>query len=309
LSTVSCTKSIIVDTVITIITTIITMESPQRKRKMEYSRDSYAKVNLFLDVISRLANGYHEILTVFAEIELHDKLKFFLTNKQEIKIMSNVEDLNSSNNLIYKIAIYLQNRFGVKKGVIVELEKHIPIAAGLGGGSSNAAATIVALSELWHINLEEETMHEIAAEFGSDINFFLKGGTALGRNRGEILEDCAQIYLDNILLVNPNVQISSKTAYQAVRINEPNNSWTQLLETGDPQYCFNKLEEGLIPLYPIIDEIKYQLGAHGALKSMLSGSGPTVIGFFDNTELCKYAQAYFKEKGYWSYITTTRRRQ
>ena len=206
------------------------MESPQRKRKMEYSRDSYAKVNLFLDVISRLANGYHEILTVFAEIELHDKLKFFLTNKQEIKIMSNVEDLNSSNNLIYKIAIYLQNRFGVKKGVIVELEKHIPIAAGLGGGSSNAAATIVALSELWHINLEEETMHEIAAEFGSDINFFLKGGTALGRNRGEILEDCAQIYLDNILLVNPNVQISSKTAYQAVRINEPNNSWTQLLK-------------------------------------------------------------------------------
>jgi 4-diphosphocytidyl-2-C-methyl-D-erythritol kinase len=285
------------------------MESQQRKRKMEYSQDSYAKVNLFLDIISRLPNAYHEILTVFAEIDLHDKLKFLLTNKQEIKILSNVENLNNSNNLIYKIAIYLQNRFGVKKGVIVKLTKRIPIAAGLGGGSSNAATTIQALSKLWELDLSEEIMHEIAAEFGSDINFFLKGGTAIGKNRGEVLEECSQIDLKNLLLVNPNISISSKTAYQAVTISQPSNTWKDLLETNDPQYCYNKLEEGLLSRYPIIMEIKNQLNNQGAKNALLSGSGPTVIGFFDNPEICKNAQTYFKEKGYWSYITTTRRRQ
>lgn len=297
---------VVIVIIITIITTI--MVNHQRKRKMEFSRDSHAKINLFLDVISRLPNGYHEIFTIFSEIDLHDKLKFFLTNKQEIKIVSNVESLNNNDNLIFKIALYLQNRYSVKKGVIVELNKMIPVAAGLGGGSSNAATTIKALSELWNLNLKPETMHEIASQFGSDINFFLAGGTAIGKNRGEILEKCKHIRIDNVLLVNPNIAISSKTAYQAVKNINPNNEWIQLLDNSDPAYCYNKLEEGIIPLFPIIQELKEQLYSLSAVKAMMSGSGSTVIGFFDNPQKCKDAQTWFKNKGYWSYITTTRRR-
>ena len=275
---------------------------------MDCSLNSHAKINLFLDVLSKLENGYHQILTIFSEINLCDQLKFFLTNKQEIKIVSNIESLNNSDNLIFKIAFYLQNRFSVKKGVIVELNKMIPVAAGLGGGSSNAACALKGLSHIWDLKLDRETRHEIASQFGSDINFFLEGGTAIGKNRGELLEKCNHIEIDNILLVNPNIPISSKTAYQAVKISLPNNSWNDLLKSSDPGFCYNKLEEGIIPLYPIIQELKNQMHSLNAINTIMSGSGSTVIGFFDDPQKCKNAQTWFENKGYWSYITTTRRR-
>lgn len=284
------------------------MANQERNLKMDYSLNSYAKINLFLDVISRFPNGYHEIFTIFAEIELFDKLKFFLTNKQEIKIVSNIGELNNSENLIYKVAIYLKDRFCVDKGVLVELEKNIPIAAGLGGGSSNAAATIKALSILWNLNLSLEEMNEIAALFGSDINFFLIGGTAIGRNRGEIIEGIEDIPLSHILLVNPNIPIASKTAYQAVKIGAPNLNWQSLIKEKTSKYCYNKLEEGIALQYPIIKQLTDQLLQLNAEKAMLSGSGSTVIGFFNDEQKCKNAQKFFDQEGFWSYITTTRRR-
>ncbi len=284
------------------------MVNPERNQKMDYSLNSYAKINLFLDVISRLPNAYHEIFTIFAEIELCDKLKFFLTNKQEIKIVSNIGELNNSENLIYKVAIYLKDRFCVDKGVLVELEKNIPIAAGLGGGSSNAAATIKALSKLWDLNLSLDEMNNIAALFGSDINFFLTGGTSIGRNRGEIIESIDDIIINHILLINPNIQISSKTAYQAVQITHPNHNWQSLIKEKSSKYCYNKLEEGIALQYPIIKQLTDQLLQLNAEKAMLSGSGSTVIGFFNDEQKCKNAQELFAKEGFWSYITTTRRR-
>lgn len=284
------------------------MVNPERNQKMDYSLNSYAKINLFLDVISRLPNAYHEIFTIFAEIELCDKLKFFLTNKQGIKIVSNIGELNNSENLIYKVAIYLKDRFCVDKGVLVELEKNIPIAAGLGGGSSNAAATIKALSKLWDLNLSLDEMNNIAALFGSDINFFLTGGTSIGRNRGEIIESIDDIIINHILLINPNIQISSKTAYQAVQITHPNHNWQSLIKEKSSKYCYNKLEEGIALQYPIIKQLTDQLLQLNAEKAMLSGSGSTVIGFFNDEQKCKNAQELFAKEGFWSYITTTRRR-
>ncbi len=284
------------------------MVNQVRKRKMDYSLNSHAKINLFLDVLSKLPGGYHEILTIFSEIDLHDKIKYFLTNKPEIKIMSNVGELNNNNNLIYKIAVYLKDRYSVNKGVSVELEKNIPISAGLGGGSSNAASTIKALSYLWDLNLSWEEMHEIASMFGSDINFFLIGGTAKGTNRGDIITPLDDIELDNILLINPNLPISSKEAYQAVKIEQSKQNWQNLLSTHSTDYCFNKLETGIIQLYPVIGELIDELYLSGAKKAMMSGSGSTVIGFYDNQNKCKNAQMTFQEKGYWSYITSTRRR-
>ncbi len=282
----------------------------QRKiKRMDFCQNSFAKINLFLDILSRYTNGYHEIKTIFVEIDLCDEIKFFLTNKQEIRILSNIDSLNNNENLIYKIAIFIKDRYSVKKGVEIDLKKNIPISAGLGGGSSNAAVTIQALNVLWELNLSIEEKHEIASKFGSDINFFLIGGSALGVGRGDQIQPIEDLFFENILLVNPGFGISSKEAYELVNITEPNMNWKALIQEKEIKYCFNKLEENIRIKYPIVSEMIEELKDYKAKKAIMSGSGSTVIGFFDDRENCKEAYNHFKKKGLWSYITSTRRRQ
>ena len=286
------------------------MANQNIKRKKAFWLNSYAKINLFLDVLEKLENGYHKISTLFSEIDLHDRLKFSLTNNHDIKIMSNIESLNNHDNLIYKIAIFIQAKYSVQCGAEIILEKKIPIAAGLGGGSSNAATTIKGLSRLWNLDIPEIEMHKIAQEFGSDINFFLEGYLATGSNRGEIIKN---IYLnldfDNILLVNPNFPVSSREAYELVKFGDENPNLKLLLETKDAKFCFNKLEEGICIKYPVIQETLSILEKSGAKKAILSGSGPTMIAFFDDQDICKNAQNLINKFNFWSYITSTRRRQ
>ncbi|MCB5271946.1 MAG: 4-(cytidine 5'-diphospho)-2-C-methyl-D-erythritol kinase, partial [Candidatus Cloacimonetes bacterium] len=176
---------------------------------------SYAKINLFLEVLSELPDHYHEVNTALCGIDLFDEIKYSLTKNASIILWASVAELNGKNNLIYKVASYLQNEYKVASGVEICLSKRIPIAAGLGGGSSNAANAIIMLDRLWQLNLSQKERHEIAARFGSDINFFLEGGTALGENRGERISPWDDILLDNILLVNPGIEISAGTAYGA----------------------------------------------------------------------------------------------
>ena len=272
---------------------------------------SYAKINLYLDVHEKLSTGYHSITSLFSEIELFDILKFHLTEKADLKISSDYKNLENQDNLIYKIAIYLQTKWCVDYGALIYLKKNIPIAAGLGGGSSNAATTIKALSYLWKLNLSKEEMHDIAAKFGSDINFFIDGYQAIGKNRGEIIKPVeSEIYIDNILLVNPNFPISSKEAYELVSLGNPEykDNLQMLLEYKKPEYCYNKLEYGISQKYQIIKDTLTILYENGAEKAMLSGSGPTMIGFFENVEDLKKTQNIFNKKNFWNYNTRTRRR-
>ena len=301
-------------------------------------KKSYGKINLYLEVHNRLESGFHNISTLFSEIGLYDILKFSVTKNGDLKLLSTIENLANQENLIYKVAIFIQNRYSVRCGALIELEKNIPIAAGLGGGSSNAATTIKGLSELWSLELKREEMHEIAAHFGSDINFFLDGFQAIGKNRGEIIEPLGEeVFFDNILLLNPGFEISSREAYDKLQITNHKSQITptstlksqseigtrksgvaeqfpipypleKLLETKNPEYCFNRLEEGICQKYPIIRETLELLEKHGAIKAILSGSGPTMIGFFDNPQTMKKTQKFFLEKKFWSYMTTTRRR-
>lgn len=270
--------------------------------------NSSAKINLFLDILSKRSDGYHQIRTIFSEIELSDTINFALTKKGTIKLLSNKDFVSAKKNLIYKVAIFIKKRYSVKFGVEIELQKNIPISAGMGGGSSNAASTIIALSELWDLNLSKKEKHEIAEKFGSDVNFFLEGGCALGENRGEKLSNLKQIELDNIFLVNPGFGISSKEAYEAVSLDGyENDNWIKLIKHENTQLCYNKLQEGVCKKYPEIQKIIDHLLENGAEQAMLSGSGATIIGFCSDRATAEKFSIYYSNMSYWNYVTKTKR--
>jgi len=283
-----------------------------------FEMNSHAKINLFLEVLNKGNDGYHNIHTLFTEIELSDLLKFSLTKMGGVKIMSPLDCLNNSDNLIYQVGIYIKTKYSVKYGAKIELKKNIPIAAGLGGGSSNAATTIKGLSKLWGLHLSSDEMHKIASLFGSDINFFLEGYLAIGKNRGEtIVPLLNDFFIDNILLVNPNYPVTSKEAYELVDPSHlvKNSSKskklyyiTELLEKQDPVFCFNRLEKGVLEKYPDLEKIKKLLTQLGARKVMLSGSGPTLIAFFLDSIKCNKAREITEEMNFRAIITSTRRR-
>ena len=231
-----------------------------------------------------------------------------MTKKDAIKILSDKNFVSAKENLIYKVAIFMKERYKVKFGVEIILQKNIPISAGMGGGSSNAASTIIALSELWKLDLSKDEMHKIAVKFGSDINFFLEGGCALGEDRGEKISPLKQIELDNLFLVNPGFEISSKEAYDSVFLdNNENNNWTELIENKDIQWCYNKLQDGVCKKYPEIQKIIDHLLKNGAKQAMLSGSGATIIGFCPDRTTAEKFSIYYSNIGYWNYITKTKR--
>jgi len=280
----------------------------EKKKTISVLRNSSAKINLFLDVISVRLDGYHEIRTIFSEIDLYDVLNFTLTKNSAIKILANIDFVSLEKNLIYKVAIFIQKKYNVLNGAKIELQKNIPIAAGLGGGSSNAAQTILALNVIWKLNLSTIEMNSIAARFGSDINFFLSGGTALGEGRGEEIKRLDDLEIENILLVNPGFEISSKEAYEAVNVVKPNSNWKEFLRNKDVNFCFNKLEEGVIRLYPKISKTLNFMQENGAMKAMLSGSGATMIGFCPDRATAENLSEYFTRKKYWNCITKTIKR-
>ena len=272
-------------------------------------RKSHAKINLFLDIIKKRSDGFHQIRTIFSEIELFDSITFTLTENNAIKILACKNFIKIEDNLVYKIAFFIKKKYDVRKGVNIKLEKNIPIAAGLGGGSSNAAQTILALSELWDLDLSENEMNEIASKFGSDINFFLVGGCALGEGRGEKITPLNNIEINNILLINPGFAISSKEAYEATTISDNENSnWKKLLKSGNISFCYNKLEETICERFSEIQNIIKYLQENGVQKTMLSGSGATVIGFCPNYYIANKIANYYSKKGYWNLITKTKRR-
>ena len=276
---------------------------------MEIFRKSHAKINLFLDILNKRSYGFHQIITIFSEIELSDSITFTLTENNAIKILTCKNFIKTDDNLVYKIAFFIKKKYIVNNGVNIKLEKNIPIAAGLGGGSSNAAQTISALSELWNLDLSKNEMNEIASKFGSDINFFLVGGCALGEGRGEQITPLKDIEINHILLINPGFEISSKEVYKATTIsNNENSNWKKLLKTGNIAFCYNKLEETVCERFSEIQNIIKYLQENGVQKAMLSGSGATVIGFCPNHHTAKKIANYYSKKGYWNHITKTKRR-
>ncbi|HNU54673.1 MAG TPA: 4-(cytidine 5'-diphospho)-2-C-methyl-D-erythritol kinase [Candidatus Syntrophosphaera sp.] len=274
---------------------------PRSIKKAQHA--SYAKINLFLEVLGKLPENYHEIETLLCSVSLCDTLKYVLTKRPGIEIWSNLLGMAAKSNLVFKVAQYLLDKFQPNSGVDIHLEKRIPIAAGLGGGSSNAAVTLRTLNVLWDLKLSLDDLKHIAAQFGSDIPYFLHGGTAWGTHRGEVIEQRPDIQLQ-LLLVNPGIGISSAEAYALLPANT-NRDRKRLDRTDGYDWLFNRLEPGIRQAYPVVDRLLNDLSNAGANAAIMSGSGSTCFGVFEDAAKMAACQRNFNRIGYWTQIVRT----
>lgn len=246
-----------------------------------------AKINLTLDVLGKREDGYHEVAMIMQAIGLADTLSFALTDG-DISVISNIPELQSGpENLVYRAAVLLKTECAVKQGVRIELDKQIPLAAGLAGGSADAAAALKGLNDLWDLRLTLPELSEFGAKLGSDVPFCLHGGTMLATGRGEKLTPMPPIAPCWAVLAKPARDISTAWVYQHYRpekvLESPDLPGMQAaLASGDlpavaGRLC-NVLESVTIPECPEIAVIKAQMIENGAMASLMSGSGPTVFG-------------------------------
>lgn len=246
-----------------------------------------AKINLSLDVLHKREDGYHEVEMIMTTIDLADRLELTLLEKDEIKIISHNRFVpDDQRNLAYQAALLLKERFHVKKGVSMVIEKAIPVAAGLAGGSSDAAAVLRGLNKLWELGLTLEELAEMGAEIGSDVSFCVYGGTALATGRGEIITKLPAAPTCWVILAKPFIGVSTADVYRRLDLNGVNHPKTkdmvQAINAGDyGMVCDlvgNVLEEVTFPLHPEVAQIKEQMKRFGADAVLMSGSGPTVFG-------------------------------
>lgn len=253
---------------------------------------SFAKINLALAVLGKRPDGYHNIQTVLQSISIHDELEFRLSDRLELQC-ENLPGVAKENNLVWKAANMLAESVSGRFGASMVLKKKIPSGAGLGGGSGNAAATLLGLCRLWKIGIPEFDLRPLAAKLGSDVPFFLSGGTALGSGRGEKIHPLPNPPTLHLVVIFPGVQVSTVEAYRSLNLGltsatEDNRIYRFCGQLKNDQGfltgIFNDFEASILPAYPPIREAKNFLRLQGAAVTLLSGSGSAVFGFFNNEE-------------------------
>jgi len=251
---------------------------------------SPAKINLFLEVLKKRDDGYHEIVSLIQAVDLCDELVLEKRKKGVVVTCDHPDCPTDESNLAFKAASMLLEEETTKEGVSIHIKKKIPISAGLGGGSSNAAATLKGINRLFELELPDKKLHDLASRIGSDVPFFLYSGQALVKGRGEKIKPINIMYRDYwLVLVCPGFEVSTRWAYQNVKISltkERKEFNLKSLENGSVFFKAlrsfrNDLEEVVSKRYPVVQKIKEILENSGALKSSMSGSGPTVYGVFD----------------------------
>lgn len=264
--------------------------------------NSLAKINLGLEVLGSREDGYHEIITLFQMIDLADRLKFSLRSDGRIIISGNRTDVPwDESNLIYRAARLLQRESDCSKGAEIEVTKHIPPGRGLGGGSSNAALTLILLSRLWQLNFPIERLLRLGACLGADVPYFFYGGFCLGRGKGDKLEPLSDLPERWALLVIPDFPVSTAAIYAQLdredgflTSRDKASKIIQFLETKDQaliRHLENELEYVAFRMHPQLAEIKKALLESGAELSMMSGSGSAVYGLFvDKAEARRVAR-------------------
>ena len=266
-----------------------------------------AKINLGLDVIGKREDGYHEVRMIMQTINMYDQLEIEKKDEPGISITTNLPFIpTDERNLVYKAAKLLMDEFDIREGITVELQKFIPVAAGMAGGSSDAAATMIGINRLFNLGLTVKEMMKRAVAIGADVPYCLLRGTALAEGIGEQLRPlppCPNCY---VLIGKPAISVSTKMVYEKLdsaqiehhpdidRILE-GLQWHNLNKISE--YMGNVLESVTIPAYPIIGEIKERFMENGALISLMSGSGPTVFALFDNYEMALRAKEALLEWG------------
>ena len=268
-------------------------------------KQAYAKINLGLDVISRLPNGYHEVKMIMQTVGIYDVLTLEKVPEGIVITTDNGELPVDENNLIYKSAKLMKEKYAIESGVRIHLEKHIPIAAGMAGGSTDAAATFTGMNELFEIGASEEMLRELGVKVGADVPYCIMGGTALAEGIGEKLSrlpappDCF------LLIAKPDINVSTKYVYEhldaeGVEVHPDIDGMIEALTEEDlagiVERLGNVLETVTVKKYPIIREIKETVLECGAEGSLMSGSGPTVFGIFTEREKAEKALEILRQK-------------
>ena len=289
------------------------------------SRKAYAKINLCLDVLRRREDGYHEVKMIMQTVDLYDELTFSIKEnyKSEISAKADEEKINNQielkvlnvkegtdlgpvkKNLIYRAARLVLDEYNVKTPVTITLDKHIPVAAGMAGGSTDAAAVFHGLNELLALGMTLEDMCNLGVKIGADVPYCIMGGTALSEGIGEKLTSIANPPECYVLIAKPDINVSTKFVYENLHANElkvhpdvdgmidaiVNQDLTKI-----SQLLGNVLENVTVVEYPIINEIKNLMKDNGALGSLMSGSGPTVFGLYDDKDKAEDAALLIKAK-------------
>ncbi len=264
---------------------------------------SYAKVNLGLKILELLPDNYHSIFTIMQEIDLYDNIEIFPNKSQKLTIQceGSIEVPNNSENLCMKAAQLIVNNYNINCGLNIALYKNIPTGSGLGGGSSNAAAVLCALNNMFELNISNQRLHDLAFELGCDIPFFINGGIQISEGKGEKLTKL-NIDLSNyfILLIHPKFNVSTKWAYSFFKNNLPNtfdcDKFRSFQASPDWELFENDFENIIKSTYPEVVKIRKMLESQSSLFVSLSGSGSTMFGVFKN--FLKADIAYQKFKTY-----------
>lgn len=265
-----------------------------------------AKINLGLDVVGKRADGYHEVRMIMQTIQMYDVLEIQKKEEPGISLTTNIPYVpTDERNLVYKAAKMLMDEFHVKEGLSMNLEKFIPVAAGMAGGSSDAAAAFVGVNRLFGLGLSENDLMKRAVKVGADVPYCVMRGTALAEGIGEKLTRLPRLPHCYVLVGKPGVNVSTKAAYESLRLDDPAmvhpdiDGMAQAIRQNDLEGVIsrmgNSFEPEIIRKYPVIQEIKNLMEAGGARKAMMSGSGPTVFGIFYEKEKMEQAAAAIRE--------------
>ncbi|HIY59133.1 MAG TPA: 4-(cytidine 5'-diphospho)-2-C-methyl-D-erythritol kinase [Candidatus Eisenbergiella pullistercoris] len=266
-----------------------------------------AKINLGLDVVRRRPDGYHEVRMIMQTVGLYDRLTFEKTKDDTLRLESSMKRLpTDGNNLIIRAASLLKEEFGIREGLSIRLDKRIPVAAGMAGGSTDAAAALTAVNRMFDLGLTEEQLKERAVKIGADVPYCLQGGTALSEGIGEILTALPPAPACHVVVAKPPIHVSTKWVYQNLHLEQVTehpdiDGMTESIRQGDyagvVRRLSNVLESVTVPRYPVIAQIRDFLRENGADGALMSGSGPTVFALFDDRQRARQALDALQKTG------------
>ena len=268
---------------------------------------AFAKINLGLDVLGKREDGYHEVRMIMQTIRMYDQLDMRKSVEPGIHLTTNKKYIPvDENNLVWRAAKLMMDTCGIIEGVSIHLHKVIPVAAGMAGGSSDAAATLVGMNRLFHCGLSKEKLMELGVQIGADVPYCVLRGTALAEGIGEKLTVLPPMPDCWILIGKPGISVSTKYVYTTLDLNTDTvhpdiDGMKKALEDGNlygiTERMGNVLQDVTIPAYPEVERIKEQMKTLGAVNAMMSGSVPTVFGIFDNEEKAQKACQKLRESG------------
>lgn len=276
---------------------------------------AYGKINLSLDVLGRREDGYHEVSMVMQTVDIYDRISLSKTDVEGIRLTSDRKELPlDEKNIVYKAVSLIKEKYRIETGVDVHIEKQLPIAAGMGGGSADAAAALRGMNRLFNLGLNETKLEELGLRLGADVPFLIRGGTALAEGIGERLTELVSFPECAILIVKPKLGVSTKEVYEAfdslLEVKHPDIGGL-VKELGKSSLCNivkllgNVLEEVTVTKHRIIAEIKQLLLENGAVFSMMTGSGPTVFGIFESEKEAKKASLVLRNKNKFEMVEVT----